>query len=41
LDEEGVNLLKYQKAYTASARFMTTLDEALDMLINRTGVVGR
>lgn len=41
LDEEGMNLLHYQKSYSAAARFMTTLDEALDVLINKTGVVGR
>ncbi len=41
LDEEGINLLKYQKTYAAAARLMTTLDEALDTLINKMGVVGR
>ncbi|MPM44376.1 hypothetical protein SDC9_91054 [bioreactor metagenome] len=41
LDEEGMNLLKYQKSYNAAARLMTTLDEALDTLINNMGVVGR
>lgn len=41
LDEEGVNLLQYQRTYAAAARLMTTLDEALDILINNTGVVGR
>ena len=41
LDEEGINLLQYQRSYTAAARLMTTLDEALDVLINNTGVVGR
>lgn len=41
LDEEGMNMLQYSKAYTASARMMTALDEALDTLINKMGVVGR
>lgn len=41
LDEEGMDLMHYNQSYTAAARFMTTLDEALDTLINRTGVVGR
>ncbi|WP_304508379.1 flagellar hook-associated protein FlgK [Anaerotignum sp.] len=41
LDEEGINLLKYQKSYAAAARLMTTLDEALDTLINKMGIVGR
>lgn len=40
LDEEGMNLMHFNQSYTA-ARLMTTLDEALDTLINRTGVVGR
>lgn len=41
LDEEGMDLLHYNQSYSAAARFMTTLDEALDKLINSTGVVGR
>ena len=41
MDEEGVNLLMFQKSYAANARVMTTLDEALDILINRLGIVGR
>lgn len=41
LDEEGVNLLRYQKSYSAAARLMTTLDEAVDTIINKMGVVGR
>lgn len=41
LDEEGMDLMHYNQSYTAAARFMTTLDEALDTLINKTGVVGR
>lgn len=41
LDEEGVSLLQYQRSYTAAARLMTTLDEALETLLSDTGVVGR
>lgn len=41
LDEENVNLLSFQHAYQASARVMTAIDEALDVLINQTGRVGR
>lgn len=41
LDEEGMDLLHYNQSYSAAARFLTTLDEALDKLINGTGVVGR
>jgi len=38
--EEGVNLMTYQKWFNASARLMTTMDEALDTIINRMGRVG-
>jgi flagellar hook-associated protein 1 FlgK len=41
IDEEMVSLLQYQHAYSAAARVMTTIDGALDTLINRTGLVGR
>ena len=41
IDEEMVNLITYQRAYDAAARVMTAVDESLDTLINRTGVVGR
>jgi len=41
MDEEGVNLIRFQQSFAASARVMTSLDEALDVLINRTGIVGR
>jgi flagellar hook-associated protein 1 FlgK len=40
LNDEAMNLIQYQKAYSAACRLMTTLDEALDKLINGTGVVG-
>jgi flagellar hook-associated protein 1 FlgK len=40
-DEETISLLTYQTAYQAAARVMTAVDEALDTLINRMGVVGR
>ncbi|SDS98585.1 flagellar hook-associated protein 1 FlgK [Paenibacillaceae bacterium GAS479] len=41
LDEEMSELLKFQHAYNAAARFMTTFDELLNKLITGTGVVGR
>ncbi|WGY01170.1 flagellar hook-associated protein FlgK [Nocardioides sp. QY071] len=41
LDEETVNMVSAQRAYEAAARLMTTIDEVLDTLINRTGLVGR
>lgn len=41
LDEEMVSLVRYQRALEAASRVMTTIDEALDVLVNRTGIVGR
>ena len=41
LDEESVNMLAFQRSYQGAARVMTAIDEMLDQLINRTGVVGR
>lgn len=41
LDEEMTNMIKFQHAYNAAARFMTTLDETLDKIINGMGTVGR
>lgn len=41
LDEEMSNMIMYQHAYSAAARFMTTFDQLLDKLINSTGTVGR
>ena len=40
MDEEGINMMNYQKWYNAIARMITALDEALDKLINDTGRVG-
>lgn len=41
LDEEGINLMAFQKSYNAAARYFTALDEAVDTVINRMGIVGR
>lgn len=41
LDEEASNMMVYLSAYNAAARLMTALDEALNTLINNTGLVGR
>lgn len=41
IDEELVNLTRYQKVYQAASRFFTVVDEMLDTIINRTGIVGR
>ena len=40
LDEEMTNMIKFQQAYSACARVITTMDEMLDALM-RTGIVGR
>ncbi len=41
LDEEMVNMIRFQHAYNAAARAMTTFDELLDKVINSMGLVGR
>jgi len=41
LDEEGINLMAYQKSYNAAARYFTVLDEAVNTIINNMGLVGR
>lgn len=41
LDEEAANMMTYMASYNAASRLMTTLDEALNTLINGTGLVGR
>lgn len=41
LDEEMSNMVKFQHAYNASARMITSLDKILDTMINRLGLVGR
>ena len=40
LDEEMANLVKFQHAYDAAARVITTMDEALTTVINGVGRVG-
>ncbi len=40
LDEEMVQMMTYQHAYSAASRVLSALDEALEILINRTGKVG-
>ncbi len=40
MDEEMTNIMRFQRGYQASARTMSTIDQMLDTLINRTGVVG-
>ncbi len=41
MDEELASLITTQRSYEAAARLLTTIDQALDTLINRTGLVGR
>lgn len=41
LDEEATNMIAYMSAYSAASRLMNTMDEALEILINSTGLVGR
>lgn len=41
LDEEMGEMVKYQHAYNASARMITTLDRIMDTMVNRLGIVGR
>lgn len=41
INEEGINMMSFDKAFKALSRMMTVMDEQLDLLINRTGVIGR
>jgi len=37
LDEEMTNMVRFQKAYEASARYFTVMDEAMDTLMRIAG----
>lgn len=41
IDEEMSNMIMYQRSYEAAARVVTLMDEMLDTIINRMGLVGR
>lgn len=41
LNDETVNMMQFQKSYTAACRLLTTIDEMLERLIANTGIVGR
>lgn len=41
LDEEMIDMLQAQQAYTAAARLVTTVDEMLELIVSRLGLVGR
>ena len=34
LDEEAADLVRFQRAYEANARFFSTIDQTLDTLLN-------
>lgn len=40
LNDEAMNMMQYQKSYSAACRLMTTIDEMIDKLINGTGRAG-
>lgn len=40
MDEEMTNMIRFQRAYQASARTMNAMDEMLDTIVNRMGRVG-
>jgi flagellar hook-associated protein 1 len=41
LDEEMAKMIQFQQTYNAAARVMTTMDELLDVIVNRLGTFGR
>ena len=41
LDEEMANMLTYQHSYVANSRVINTIDQMLDIMINKMGLVGR
>lgn len=41
LDEEMADMVKFQQAYNANARMLTTFDEMIDIIVNKLGLVGR
>ena len=41
IDEEMLDIIKYSQAFNAMARYINTIDEMLDRLINGFGIVGR
>jgi flagellar hook-associated protein 1 FlgK len=41
LDEELAQMIKFQHAYEAAARVITTMDEAINTVVNGMGIVGR
>lgn len=41
MDEEMSNLIKYEHSYNAAARIVNVMDEMIDIIVNKVGVVGR
>lgn len=41
IDEEMSNMIRFQHSYNAAARLITAMDEMLEMMVNRMGLVGR
>ena len=41
IDEETANILRFQLAFEGSARVMNAIDEMLELIVNRLGIVGR
>ena len=41
IDEEMIDMVGAQRAYEASARVINAVDEILDVIVNRLGLVGR
>jgi flagellar hook-associated protein 1 FlgK len=40
-DEELGNVIKYQHAYNAAAKVVSTVDQMIETLVTSTGLVGR
>lgn len=41
MEEELTNLIRFNRSYGAASRMITAMDEMLDVMINRMGLVGR
>jgi flagellar hook-associated protein 1 FlgK len=41
LDEEMSNLIKFEHSYNAAARIVNAMDEMIEAVVNKVGLVGR
>ena len=41
LDEEMADMIKFQHSYTANSRVINAIDEMIETVVNRVGLVGR